>query len=160
MSLPSPPEAGHDPEEPPSAEYWNFMFRSRFRAKEADMSRILLYLLLVFAGANSSAQAAREANPALTLQGVNDAQWSSSTTSGPVLLKAQVLLDRAGFSPGTLDARQARILKKPCALSSKRTDSKPRANLIKSRGISSLTRQVIRSCGITRRRPQTWLGRS
>jgi peptidoglycan hydrolase-like protein with peptidoglycan-binding domain len=70
------------------------------------MSRILLLLLLVFAGANSPAHAARKASPALTLQAVNDAGWLSGATSGPALLKAQVLLDRAGFSPGAIDARE------------------------------------------------------
>jgi peptidoglycan hydrolase-like protein with peptidoglycan-binding domain len=69
------------------------------------MSSILLFLLLIFAGANGPAHAARKASPALTLQAADEAQWSSSV-SGPVLLKAQVLLDRAGFSPGTIDARE------------------------------------------------------
>jgi peptidoglycan hydrolase-like protein with peptidoglycan-binding domain len=71
------------------------------------MSRILFLIVLVLAAANDPAQAARSARPALTPQAVNDAQWSgvASDRSGPVLLKAQVLLDRAGFSSGAIDAR-------------------------------------------------------
>jgi peptidoglycan hydrolase-like protein with peptidoglycan-binding domain len=70
------------------------------------MLRILFLIVLVLAAANDPAQAARSARP-LTPQVVNDAQWSgtASDRSGPVLLKAQVLLDRAGFSPGAIDAR-------------------------------------------------------
>lgn len=42
----------------------------------------------------------------LTLETVNDAVWRASLTSGvsAAALKAQVLLDRAGFSPGAIDA--------------------------------------------------------
>jgi lipoprotein-anchoring transpeptidase ErfK/SrfK len=71
------------------------------------MSRILFLIVFVLAAANDPAQAARSVRPALTAQAVNDAQWSgaASDRSGPVLLKAQVLLDRAGFSPGAIDAR-------------------------------------------------------
>jgi lipoprotein-anchoring transpeptidase ErfK/SrfK len=65
------------------------------------------FFLLVFAVALDPAQAERSARPAFTAQEVNDAQWSgtASRRSGAVLLKAQVLLDRAGFSPGAIDAR-------------------------------------------------------
>jgi lipoprotein-anchoring transpeptidase ErfK/SrfK len=71
------------------------------------MSRILFLIVLVLAAANDPAQAARSARPVLTQQSVNDAQWSGTASDrlGPVLLKAQVLLDRAGFSPGAIDAR-------------------------------------------------------
>jgi lipoprotein-anchoring transpeptidase ErfK/SrfK len=70
------------------------------------MPRIPLLLLLVLAVANNPALAARNGSPALTAQAVNDARWSATASrSGPVLLKAQVLLDRAGFSPGAIDAR-------------------------------------------------------
>jgi peptidoglycan hydrolase-like protein with peptidoglycan-binding domain len=71
------------------------------------MPRVLLLFLLLFAVANDPAQAAHSARAAITPQAVNDAQWSgiASNMSRPVLLKAQVLLDRAGFSPGAIDAR-------------------------------------------------------
>jgi len=71
------------------------------------MLRILFLIVLVLAAANDPAQAARSARPALTPQAVNDAQWSGTASDrlDPVLLKAQVLLDRAGFSPGAIDAR-------------------------------------------------------
>ena len=54
----------------------------------------------------SAAAAAATAAP-LDLQAVNDAQWGPSVrTKGriaPTLVKAQVLLDRARFSPGEID---------------------------------------------------------
>jgi hypothetical protein len=71
------------------------------------MPRILFLFLLVLAAANDPAQAARGARPATTPAAVNDSQWSGTANNrqGPVLLKAQVLLDRAGFSPGAIDGR-------------------------------------------------------
>jgi lipoprotein-anchoring transpeptidase ErfK/SrfK len=45
----------------------------------------------------------------LTTQAVNDSQWSAGRLEkgrvSPLLLKAQVLLDRAGFSPGEIDGK-------------------------------------------------------
>jgi lipoprotein-anchoring transpeptidase ErfK/SrfK len=72
---------------------------------------LLFLLLLVFSSAYTPAQAARQAEPTLNLQAANDSQWSSDA-SGPALLKAQVLLDRAGFSPGTIDARRGENFEK------------------------------------------------
>ena len=52
----------------------------------------------------------------LDLQAVNDAQWGSSArTKGriaPALVKAQVLLDRARFSPGEIDGKPGDNFKK------------------------------------------------
>jgi len=67
------------------------------------MPRILPLFVVVLALAHHPAMA----RSTLTPQAVNDAQWSGtkSAKSGALLLKAQVLLDRAGFSPGAIDAR-------------------------------------------------------
>ena len=54
------------------------------------------------------ASPARGAKP-LTPESINEAQWSPRENPGrlkPVVLKAQVLLDRAGFSPGVIDAHE------------------------------------------------------
>ncbi|HEX2215610.1 MAG TPA: L,D-transpeptidase [Xanthobacteraceae bacterium] len=52
--------------------------------------------------------AAQAQAPKLTPESINAAQWSEKVKSGrlsPVVLKAQVLLARAKFSPGVIDAR-------------------------------------------------------
>src|SRR3954471_3765725 len=45
----------------------------------------------------------------LDSQAVNEAQWSAARPDkgrvSPLLIKAQVLLDRAGFSPGEIDGK-------------------------------------------------------
>jgi peptidoglycan hydrolase-like protein with peptidoglycan-binding domain len=99
------------------------------------MPSILLLLLLLFSGAYTPAQAARKAEPALNLQVANDAQWSADA-SGPVLLKAQVLLDRAGFSPGTIDGRKGENFEKALHAFQQAHRINQPANLIKKRGTS------------------------
>jgi len=68
---------------------------------------IVLLFVVLLAIASNPAQAVPETRPTLSPQIVNDARWSATRSgmSGAVLLKAQVLLDRAGFSPGAIDAR-------------------------------------------------------
>lgn len=45
----------------------------------------------------------------LDIQAVNDAQWTQTPSArnrvGPIMIKAQVLLDRARFSPGEIDGK-------------------------------------------------------
>ena len=48
--------------------------------------------------------AARQRSPSLTLESVNDAAWEAQgKSSTPLLVKLQVLLDRAHASPGEID---------------------------------------------------------
>ena len=53
---------------------------------------------------------------ALDAQSINDAQWNKQTdTKGgmsPVVVKAQILLDRAHFSPGEIDGKFGENFKK------------------------------------------------
>jgi lipoprotein-anchoring transpeptidase ErfK/SrfK len=54
---------------------------------------------------------------ALDAQSINDAQWSKQTTDtkggmSPVVVKAQILLDRAHFSPGEIDGKPGENFKK------------------------------------------------
>ena len=53
---------------------------------------------------------------ALDMQAINDAQWRKEKTSkssfSPTVIKAQVLLDRARFSPGEIDGKQGDNFKK------------------------------------------------
>jgi lipoprotein-anchoring transpeptidase ErfK/SrfK len=66
----------------------------------------LVGVLFSTLAAPSGADAARA--PALTLTSVNEAQFAPVTKTrnvSPTIVKAQVLLDRAGFSPGVIDGR-------------------------------------------------------
>lgn len=60
------------------------------------------FLILVFLAGSAAAAP-------LDIQAVNDAQWSPSraakSQAGAILIKAQVLLDRAHFSPGEIDGK-------------------------------------------------------
>src|SRR5262249_27316427 len=47
--------------------------------------------------------AARQRSPGLTLEGVNAAELQQGKPSTPLLVKLQVLLDRAHASPGEID---------------------------------------------------------
>ncbi|TIV79944.1 MAG: hypothetical protein E5V93_08880, partial [Mesorhizobium sp.] len=66
------------------------------------MVRFLVVLAVVLGIACGVTQAA-----SLEPDAVNQAQFSESEPKGvsPMLLKAQVLLDRARFSPGLIDGR-------------------------------------------------------
>jgi lipoprotein-anchoring transpeptidase ErfK/SrfK len=71
--------------------------------------RIPVLPLIIIALAASPALGAKQSSRsvALTPESINEAQWSPRESPGrlkPVVLKAQVLLDRAGFSPGVIDA--------------------------------------------------------
>jgi lipoprotein-anchoring transpeptidase ErfK/SrfK len=64
------------------------------------------------------AEPAAAVTPSLDVAAVNDAQWGPKTPKGrihPVLIKAQVLLDRARFSPGEIDGKPGENLDKAAA---------------------------------------------
>src|SRR5215510_8149729 len=68
---------------------------------------VSLLALVLLAGAASAAP--------LDMQAVNDAQWrkgAEKSGGSPLLIKAQVLLDRAHFSPGEIDGKNGENLKK------------------------------------------------
>lgn len=77
------------------------------------MSRALSACLVAVALSATPALAAKKHRVApqpLTIEAINAAQWTSGARgaekrASPVMLKAQVLLARAGFSPGSIDAR-------------------------------------------------------
>jgi lipoprotein-anchoring transpeptidase ErfK/SrfK len=77
------------------------------------MVRMIILIRLAVLGAGLAvvpALAAKQKPPsgALQVDAINTAQWSAGSTEGklnPLVLKAQVLLKRAGFSPGVVDGR-------------------------------------------------------
>lgn len=69
----------------------------------------VLPLLIMLAGSSALGAKDKSRTIALTPESINVAQWSAREIPGklsPVVLKAQVLLDRAGFSPGVIDAHK------------------------------------------------------
>ncbi|MBZ9737824.1 MULTISPECIES: L,D-transpeptidase [unclassified Mesorhizobium] len=68
------------------------------------MGRLILLALILFAFASGITEAAK-----LDGTAVNDAQFGDAATKGvdATVLKAQILLDRARFSPGLIDGHQA-----------------------------------------------------
>jgi hypothetical protein len=63
------------------------------------MAPLLAFLLLLVPAAAAP----------LDMQAINDAQWtqkpSGKSRIAPIMIKAQVLLDRARFSPGEIDGK-------------------------------------------------------
>ena len=78
------------------------------------MKRVALCFLLASLPASSLALAAPAS---LTAEAVNEAQFPGRKKEGidPVILKAQVLLDRQRFSPGVIDGRDGDNLRKAIA---------------------------------------------
>ncbi|TIM16829.1 MAG: peptidoglycan-binding protein, partial [Mesorhizobium sp.] len=64
------------------------------------MIRLLLVFAVMLAFACGGARSAK-----LDLATVNQAQFTAGEPNDPTLLKAQILLDRARFSPGLIDGR-------------------------------------------------------
>ncbi len=85
----------------------------------ATETRQILLLGLTLAALLASPVLAAKYKPsrptALTAEVINDARWSVDATSrkiSPLVLKAEVLLKRAGFSPGVIDAQKGENFQK------------------------------------------------
>ena len=81
------------------------------------MRRALLFGLIVQALVSTPVSAAKQKTQpaALTPEIINNAQWAKGDAAAklsPLVLKAQVLLSRAGFSPGVIDAQHGENLQK------------------------------------------------
>jgi lipoprotein-anchoring transpeptidase ErfK/SrfK len=74
-----------------------------------------LWLVLICAAAGLGATPRHTAAP-LAADAINNAQFAEGkkgkTNDGPLLVKVEVLLDRAGFSPGAIDSRNGDNFKK------------------------------------------------
>jgi lipoprotein-anchoring transpeptidase ErfK/SrfK len=70
--------------------------------------------------------AARQRSPSLTLESVNDAAWEAQgKSSTPLLVKLQVLLDRAHASPGEIDGTLGENTRKAIAAYAEMKDLRP-----------------------------------
>src|SRR4029079_14848425 len=70
--------------------------------------------------------AARQRSPSLTLESVNDAAWKAQgKSSTPLLVKLQVLLDRAHASPGEIDGTLGENTRKAIAAYAEMKDLRP-----------------------------------
>ena len=70
--------------------------------------------------------AARQRSPRLTLESVNDAAWEAQgKSSTPLLVKLQVLLDRAHASPGEIDGTLGENTRKAIAAYAEMKDLQP-----------------------------------
>lgn len=68
---------------------------------------VLIVLLCLICGSAQAVHKKAHA-PALTQESIENTQWSGKIPSGslnPLIVKAEVLLDRAAFSPGEIDGR-------------------------------------------------------
>jgi lipoprotein-anchoring transpeptidase ErfK/SrfK len=79
-----------------------------------EAGRILFWIAITFAAASGAAHAAP-----IDAQVINDAQWSDKKAEpkalSPVMVKLQILLDRAHFSPGEIDGKSGENVDKAIA---------------------------------------------
>jgi lipoprotein-anchoring transpeptidase ErfK/SrfK len=76
---------------------------------------IALILLTAFVAPASAAQKQPAATHNVSLESVNNAEWRGGSLSTPLLVKLQVLLDRAHASPGEIDANRGENTRKAVA---------------------------------------------
>lgn len=114
--------------------------------------RVLVSAILLWLFA-SSVQAAE-----ITPAGINDSQWGNSANDEALLIKAQILLDRARFSPGEIDGRDGENYRKALTAFAREHSIESKGNLLSSFGGSSLRPPKSPSSPNTPCRTKTWVG--
>src|SRR5690242_6996209 len=86
----------------------------------------LCFPLALLLALPTTSLAARQPSPSLTLERVNDAGWQAQgKPSTPLLVKLQVLLDRAHASPGEIDGTLGENTRKAIAAYAEMKDLQP-----------------------------------
>src|SRR5262245_16426263 len=104
-------------------------------SRVSPVAACVLVALLLTPASDVLARTQTHAKPGaatLTADAIENAQWSAESHRGPtspIVLKAEVLLDRAGFSPGEIDGHDGENFRKALRAYQDRNELNPSGKL-------------------------------